>query len=323
MHVSSVTMGKRPTHRALLVGGATALALLSALKTYLGAQKAGHASIESNVAPAAAAVASALERWTSGDLPLHLIRALGVASGRDAADAVIAAAAAERPRSSGTRSGVVDVGANKGFPVTKLGLERGVGFLLSVEPDARNFRVLESLKNEHGLNYIPVKGAAGREKKTQRMSFSKDRDDHTCFGCLDMENPGVYTEEVLVHTVDALLSDAGLRGRRVALLKTDTQGYEAAVLTGAARSLREHTIENVIMEYDAKLFHSRAGARTALDILFRAGMQCAPLAFAGIEPGASVPLFDGPVSPDTADAFWDFVVSQGGPYTDLFCSRRE
>lgn len=323
MYVASA-LGKRPTRRTLLIGGAVALALLAALGMLLGVSQARDTASATPIAPAAAAVASALEGWTSGDLPLPLVRALGVASGRDAAEAVIAAAAAERPAQSGARAGVVDVGANKGWPVTRLGLERGVDFVLSVEPDARNFGVLEHLQTAHGsTKYIPVKGAAGREKNTLRMSFNKDRDDHTCFGCLDESKPGIYTEDVLVHTVDGLLDGAGIRGRRVALLKTDTQGYEAAVLTGAARSLNERTIKNVIMEYDAKLFHSRAGARTALDVLFRAGMQCAPLAFAGVASGASVPEFGRVVSPDTADAFWDFVVSLGGPYTDLFCSSRK
>lgn len=267
-----------------------------------------------------AALATALADWTAGRMPPPLLAAAAAATSRDCAEVVIASAG---------DAGVVDVGANKGWPVTKLGLAKGVSFVVSVEPDERNFGVLRKLPNKHGASYFAVKGAAGRQGSVQTMSFNRDRDDHSCFNCLNTSRPEVYTEDVSVYTIDGLLGThsglvwpAALRGRRVALLKTDTQGYEAAVLSGASASFQAGRVANVIMEYDAKLFRQKEVAREALDVMFSAGMECAALAFAGGEKARDVPAFRKSITRATADEFWEFVVQQGGPYTDLFCSKR-
>jgi hypothetical protein len=137
--------------------------------------------------------------WTHGPMPLRLKQLLAVSSPRDVTDAVLQEGDATR------HSVVIDVGANGGWPVTRLGLERTVGHVLSIEPDSRNFVRLIKLQVPNGsaTRYVPYKGAAARNAGKQMMSFHKSRDDFTCFTCLNTSGskPEVYQSEVDVYTV--------------------------------------------------------------------------------------------------------------------------
>lgn len=127
--------------------------------------------------PSAAPLAEALAAWTEGRMPEAVVAAAREAKPRDAADAVLAAKGA-----GGVASAVVvDVGANKGWPVTKLSLQVGVARVVSIEPDKRNFEVLRKLPQANpDTYYAPMRGAAGRNPGKQSMMFHKLRDDFTC-----------------------------------------------------------------------------------------------------------------------------------------------
>jgi FkbM family methyltransferase len=279
---------------------------------------------------------AALSSWVSGGMPTDVRRAAAACTTRDAADALLSAG-------DPAESGVIDVGANKGYPVTRLALQHGAAFVLSVEPDPRNFRVLSALRpgqdKTSGAVFIPVLGAAGSKTGSDRMSFHETRDDHTCFGCLDLKRKETYSEQVDVFTVDDLLLPGGggrdsalwapkMKSAGIALLKTDTQGYEAHVLRGARSTLASGRVRNVIMEFDAKLFHTRENALRALAAVFDVGMECTALKFAGqssddLSKGERVPQFtNSSINLATAGEFWDFVKAQGGMYTDVLCTMR-
>ncbi|OSX74543.1 hypothetical protein BU14_0285s0031 [Porphyra umbilicalis] len=149
------------------------------------------------------------------------------------------------------------------------------------------------------------------------MAFHATRDDFGCFACLDGRKAEVSARPVEVYTVDGLL-DAHVPPRvPVALLKTDTQGHEAHVLDGAAAALRAARVRAVLVEFDPRLLGRRATGLRVLATLVGARFWCVHLAFAPAGGGA---LWGGgaPVTAATAEAFYDWVVAQGG-YTDLLC----
>lgn len=182
--------------------------------------------------------------------------------------------------------GVVDVGANKRFSVTRLALQHHAKWVLSVEPDLRNFKVLEKLPRD-GTVLVAVRGAVSDEKGERAMAFDDRRDDFSCFGCLNMSREGVRAENVTVHTVDGLVMDktagASVDGADIALFKADTQGHEDSVLKGAEGLLKSGRVLHAIMEFDPKLMRSEERVMTALRYLFDAGMQCLQLSVAPLK----------------------------------------
>lgn len=255
-------------------------------------------------------------------------------SPRDAADAVLRPrggrapappAAPSNSKSAGPppppppAGAVVDVGANGGWPVTRLALQRGVSHVVAVEPNPVNLQVLRGLPVHASMTaYTPVAGAVADERGVRPMTFHTDRDDWGCFTCLDKKKPGVVSHPVEVYTVDGLLAERVPPQERVLLLKTDTQGYEAHVLAGAAAALAAGRVAHVLVEYDPRLLGRRETGLRVLTILLEAHFGCVHLAFTSspaVHPlwGAGVA-----VTADTAGAFHDWAVAQGG-YTDLLC----
>lgn len=255
-------------------------------------------------------------------------------SPRDAADAVLrplggrapappaapsASKAAVPPLPPPPAGAVVDVGANGGWPVTRLALQRGVSHVVAVEPNPANLRVLRGLPVHAGMTaYTPVAGAVADERGIRPMTFHTERDDWGCFTCLDKNKPGVVSQSVEVFTVDELLMEWVPPQEQVLLLKTDTQGYEAHVLGGAAAALAAGRVAHVLVEYDPRLLGRRETGLRVLTTLIEAHFGCVHLAFTA--SSATHPLWGAgvAVTADTAGAFHDWAVAQGG-YTDLFC----
>lgn len=274
-----------------------------------------------------AALSAALRSWVRDEPSSEVIAAAAACTPRDATDAVLNAVAFSSR--DGLRSfGVIDVGANKGYPVTRLGLQHRAKWVLSVEPDPRNYKVLEALPAQNGTVLAAVRGAVSDEKGTRGMAFDDARDDFTCFGCLNMSREGVREENVTVHTVDGLVMDGlaggGVDKADVALFKTDTQGHEDAVLRGAKRLLASGRVLHAIMEFDPKLLRTEK-AMAALRSLFEAGLQCLQLSVAPLkeeEKGPNtLPVFGEPVNSRTAHSFYEFIKASD-KYTDVLCARR-
>lgn len=136
-----------------------------------------------------------------------------------------------------------------------------------------------------------------------------------------MKKEDIFKEEVDVYTIDDALRNVT---DRITLLKTDTQGFEVEVLSGATRVLSSGRVENVMVEFDPKLLRQRDTALELLRILVsQYDYYCTHLAFAGRPKGADPlsPFETLPVTDANAEAFLDYVTASDG-YTDLFCAKR-
>lgn len=282
-------------------------------------------SAPSDVSQPYHALLSALQQWETGAAPADVVRAAATCTPRDATEAILRVHA-ERLR----KYVVLDVGANKGYPVTRLSLQYGVGVLVSVEPDLRNFGPLSGLENGKGSRFLAVRGAVSEKKGVMKMAFHKERDDFTCFNCLNVSREEVSVEKVNVSTVDGLVYEkAGGSeidsGMGILLLKTDTQGHEASVLRGAKRLLGSGRVLFVIMEFDPKLFQKKENAMNAMKTLFDAGMHCVHLTFAMVDAEdrkkGLEPRFGESVGKDNAEGFYEFV-KKTEKYTDLLCAKK-
>lgn len=164
---------------AALLAALAVLAIRTSAYARLPARAARSAAPPTVQRPAspAAPMAGALAAWRAGPMPEAVVVAARSATPRDACDALLGALGEEAVGAAV----VVDVGANKGWPVTRLGLQYGVARVFSVEPDKRNFDVLQKLpKARTSTQYTPMRGAAGRTAGKQQMMFHKKRDDFTC-----------------------------------------------------------------------------------------------------------------------------------------------
>lgn len=152
-------------------------------------------------------------------------------------------------------------------------------------------------------------------------SFSFSCMNMSGFNCLDVKKEDVFQEDVQVYTVDGALGDFT---DRVTLLKTDTQGFEVEVLSGAIQTLSSGRAENVMAEFDHRLLRTRETALELLSLLINQyHYDCTHLAFAGRpkDAGPLAPFEFLPITSMGAEAFLDYVTASGG-YTDLFCSKR-
>lgn len=189
---------------------------------------------------------------------------------------------------------VIDVGANGGYPVTIMAVTHGVRWIVSVEPDMRNFKRLTHIfpekKHEQYVHYIAVHGAASDTKGIVTMKFHRDRNDFTCIDCLDVRKEEVSTSEVEKWTVDgfffeddlqhaSIQSDSSievfkdLQDSRVLLFKTDTQGHEREVLRGAEKLLKSGRVDNLIIEFDPKLVRTKDNAISVISQALDVGLQ--------------------------------------------------
>lgn len=259
------------------------------------------------------ALRDAIRSWTQPKMPVQIAQIASQCVPIDAAQALIPNDAAA----------VIDVGANKGYPVTKVALMKTARIVISVEPDDRNYKVLKNSRNINST-FHPVKGAAGREPGQATMLFHKERDDFTCFNCLDRKKSSVFTQNVQIYTVDELVSSKLAKDEHVALFKTDTQGFEADVLAGARMLLPSQRLRAVLVEFDPKLLRTKERALDVLDRLLSSDLQCVHLAFAGLSknPHAPKPYYSSqPIDKKHANRFYEFVKHTGG-YTDLMCLRQ-
>lgn len=332
--------------------------------------------------------ASALISWTNGPMPDIVVYTAAACSPYDAAKAILRVSP-KNAKSGQNLGGVVDVGANRGYLVTKLALQNNVKWILSIEPDKRNFKPLSKLqtvRNSH-TNFVAVHGAASDHQGRLKMLFHKKRTDFTCASCLKENQDNVYTRFVDSWTLDGLILEnqaittarahrdyrrgekSLLRERKtvdhgqtlsvmdsIVLLKTDTQGHEREVLFGASRLFKEGRVMNLIVEFDTKLLRTRKNARSLIQFILAAGLQCTHLRFSGKTKSRSSPRkapfessadslrtverldkdgdvnlnpvvrnsqwpFARALSQANVDEFIDFV-RETGKYTDLFCSKR-
>jgi FkbM family methyltransferase len=170
----------------------------------------------------------------------------------------------------------VDVGANIGaHSLFAASLVGPTGRIVALEPHPITRDILRENVEINGLvGRVEVVAAAAGAESGQGIDFQYFPRHPAMSGfAIGTERlqdfpGGGETISVAVTTLDELRARNGLR---VDLLKIDVEGFELAVLRGAARLLAENDDLAVLIEYDAKLVTSVLGAdaKHALEALAR------------------------------------------------------
>jgi len=163
----------------------------------------------------------------------------------------------------------LDVGANCGttsLPVAALPQRHWVH---AFEPTGDMMRLLCHSKTSNGGlldRLVLVQKAVSESASNQTLFVPVDREDNSAFGrtasTLNLGGGVVREERVQTVSLDEYLADR--RIPQVALLKSDTQGHEYAVLKGAERSLRYRRILSVFAENDVGLLEASGVAPETL-----------------------------------------------------------
>jgi FkbM family methyltransferase len=166
----------------------------------------------------------------------------------------------------------IDVGANLGWHTLHAARHSAVDCVVAFEPDPFNACLLDRNLRENRIgNAIVCAAAVGAGSGTGRLYRYKPSNlgRHSL-----VRDHGLGSCAVAVLDLDRALRDLRLGERPIRVLKIDVEGYEPAVISGAARAL-ERT-ETVILEYSPAL--SCAGSLSVEHMLTR-------LDEAGFSPG--------------------------------------
>ena len=143
---------------------------------------------------------------------------------------------------------MLDVGANEGAFARRLRADGYDGRIVSFEPLAAAFALLERAAADDG-DWRCLRVALGSETGTATLNVSGNLASSSFLPlaaeaeAAEPRTAYVGREEVEVTTLDALRADALGPGER-ALLKLDVQGLELEVLRGAERTLEQvHVVE--------------------------------------------------------------------------------
>ena len=158
---------------------------------------------------------------------------------------------------------VVDVGANLGWHALHAARHPNVETVVAFEPDPFNAWLLERNLSENAIGNVIVDsravGAAPGVAKLYRYKSAN-------FGRHSLAaDHGHGSRSVPVTDIDGALANLHLIDKPVALIKIDVEGYEPAVIAGAARTL-ERT-DAVILEYSPEL--SQSGGLSVRDMMQR------------------------------------------------------
>ena len=134
---------------------------------------------------------------------------------------------------------------------------------MAFEPDPFNAWLLDRNLSENAIDNVIVDSrAVGAAPGLARLYRYKSAN----FGRHSLAaDHGHGSRSVPVTDLDGALANLGLGDRPVALIKIDVEGYEPAVIAGAARTL-ERT-DALILEYSPEL--SESGGLSARDMMAR------------------------------------------------------
>jgi FkbM family methyltransferase len=128
----------------------------------------------------------------------------------------------------------IDVGANKGdFTLLAARLVEESGTVISIEPEPENRSILQrsiELNRYENIRVLPV--ALSDSDGTANLQIGATSGAHT----LSPEFNGARTVKVPTRTLDGIVAEQHLES--VDMIKIDVQGFELAVLRGAAETLR-------------------------------------------------------------------------------------
>ncbi len=170
---------------------------------------------------------------------------------------------ADHLAASPARGLFIDVGANLGWHAVHAAKHDNVETVIAFEPDPFNAWLLDRNLSVNGIdNAVVVAGAVGARRGVTRMYRYRS----TNFGRHNlMTDYGYGSRMVPISDLDSALDALGLADRPVLILKIDVEGYEPAVIEGAARTLARTAV--VLLEYSPDL--GREGGLSAGDMIDR------------------------------------------------------
>jgi FkbM family methyltransferase len=148
-----------------------------------------------------------------------------------------------------SRGIVVDVGANLGWHAIHAATQDTVETVVAFEPDAFNAWLLDRNLSLNRIDKVIVNACAvGAECGVVRLFRYKGSNlgRHSV-----VRDHGFGARLVPMTDLDKALDGLGLAGRRVLLMKIDVEGYEPAVISGAAKTLAR--TDAVLLEYSPDL----------------------------------------------------------------------
>ena len=165
--------------------------------------------------------------------------------------------------SAAGRGIVVDVGANLGWHALHAARHPNVETVVAFEPDPFNAWLLERALAENRIGNViaesrAVGAAAGIASLYRYKSANGGR--HSL-----ATDHGHGSRQVPVTDLDGAMTELGLAEKPISLIKIDVEGYEPAVIAGAARTLTR--TDAVILEYSPQW--SAAGGLSMPDMMAR------------------------------------------------------
>ena len=149
---------------------------------------------------------------------------------------------------------IIDIGANVGGYATGMRTSGYQGRIISIEPIQANIDVLTALACSDEKWQIAPRMAIGDLNEETVINVSRNNDLsslRTAETAMEITLPKVEVvaqERVTVRRLDGLWTELGLTAKDRVFVKVDTQGHEAAVLTGAEALLREGRIIGLQLE---------------------------------------------------------------------------
>ena len=178
----------------------------------------------------------------------------------------------------------IDAGANLGWHTLHAARHRAIECVVAFEPDAFNASLLARNLAANRIGNVIVRAAAlGAAAGTARLYRYKPANLGRHSLALDH---GLGSSTVAVIDLDRALQDLRLEERPIRVLKIDVEGYEPAVIAGAARAL-ERT-ETVILEYSPAL--SRAAGLSLEQMLTQ--LDAAGFSPARLDPESGMEALD-------------------------------
>ncbi|MCC7360935.1 MAG: FkbM family methyltransferase [Anaerolineales bacterium] len=187
----------------------------------------------------------------------------------------------------------VDVGANIGVHTLLAARRVGLtGKVIAVEPNAGIFeRLRQNCSLNRSENVMLFQCALGDQAGKAQLSIFPNRFNQG-LSTLVKQAGGAQQLEVDIVPGDELLGQ--IADRPIALIKVDTEGWEAPILRGFRRTLERYK-PVVIFEHRANLW--KAAGYTLREIVeFMAGYDLYEIVYAGLKP-----ISDGYVSGDSSD----------------------
>jgi FkbM family methyltransferase len=159
---------------------------------------------------------------------------------------------------------VVDLGAHKGY-FGALALNQGASFVISCEPESRNFEVLERIRaeNSRSVDWEVMRVAVGRDNGEISIFVSPESWAHSIYR--EMVTDAVTVERVEMITLAAVLQRAcERRPSHGVVIKLNVEGSAGPILMAASRAVLVPVVA-VELDYEPGSHYDIAELRNHLE----------------------------------------------------------